>query len=243
MHSIYEAFFIQTDDGLKWHQATNTVLAINGEAIDLDRVYSCVLNFNHALKKLDDIEPLVEYSEKMIKNRHIAFVKDVDTAIELKHLMIAHFSKLVLFNMLSPQKVLAMDENHDGLISREEFRQAAHHVHGGDVSELLVDNLFNIADLDGDGFIDQQEIHTLLKSASDGYTEPTPVGVAVDEISGWISWVANEIGVSSMMGDMMKSRERRLSDMAILYSNTPLSSTVFKLDKESLDSKKVKVSG
>jgi hypothetical protein len=231
---------MQTDDGIKWHQATNSVLSINGEAVVLDKIYSCVLSFNHALRKLDHIEPLVQYSEKMIKNRHFAFVKDMDTSVELKHLLIAHFSKLVLFNMLSPRKVLAMDENKDGLISREEFRNAARRVHGGDVSELLVDNLFNIADLDGDGNIDQQEIQTLLKSASDGYTEPSPVVDAVNEITGWFTWVANEIGVGGL-ADLVRPADRKPSDVAILYSNLPLSATVFHMDKENEDSRRVKV--
>lgn len=184
---------MQCDEGMKWHSGTNRVSMIGNEPVIPDKKYNVVVSYMTAMKGLDNVEPLVKYVQEQIAVQNPAFMKDIETSIELKHLLIGHFCKLILFNMLQPEKVMAMDENMDGVIDKEEFRQAARKFHGEDVSDLLVNNLFNIADLDGDGKIDQSEIEALMRLADESYVGSTPVAEVFNDVSGWFSCLLVEI--------------------------------------------------
>lgn len=199
--------YIQTDSGLKYY--SKIVTEINNQILDPKKIYNVTVNYLTAFKDLDNVKPLVKYVKEQVRAKNPAFLKDLEIAVELKHLLIGHFSKLVLFNMLSADKVLAMDQNHDGLISKEEFRAAARLVHGDDVSDLLVDNLFNIADLDGNGTIDKSEINALLKLAGD-HKEPYAIEEAFNSFSAW--WTAvtrpatsSNADVNDISSDLIKT--------------------------------------
>ena len=191
------AYYLQCDEGLKWHAGTNRVLLINGEPVVPEKSYNVVVNYLNAVKGLDNIEPLLNYVQEQIISGNPAFQKDDETAIELKHLLIGHFCKLILFNMLQPDKVIAMDENSDGVIDKDEFRKASAKFHGPDVSDLLINNLFNIADFDGDGKIDKSEIEALMRLAEESYVGSTPVAEVFNDVSGWFTCLFGEIHKST----------------------------------------------
>jgi Ca2+-binding EF-hand superfamily protein len=46
-----------------------------------------------------------------------------------------------------------LDTDGDGFLTKEEVRKAAHQIFGDDVADLVVDNVFSVADCDGDGKI------------------------------------------------------------------------------------------
>lgn len=175
---------MQTDSEVKYY--SRIVTEINGSILDPKKMYNVTVNYLAAFKNLDNVLPLVKYVTSQIELNNPAFLKDLESTVELKNLLIGHFSKLVLLNMLSADKVLAIDQNNDGVISKEEFKVAAKKFHGDDVSDLLVDNLFNIADLDGNGTIDKAEITELLKFAGQ-YKEAGAIEETLNSFSAWFS--------------------------------------------------------
>jgi Ca2+-binding EF-hand superfamily protein len=197
--------FMQTDDSIKWNALGNTVTAIAGAPLDPKKIYKCVMNYLTVFEALDSIEPIVKYAQEQKKANNAAFLLDIDTTIELKQLLVGHFAKLLLFNMLSPEKVLAMDQDHDGVITKEEFSAAAKLIHGEDVSDLLVDNLFNIADADKNGKIDKKEIEDLLRLAKKTYVETTPVGEVMNMISDFFTTLTGSIDSAGIGAQVTKS--------------------------------------
>ena len=186
--------YLQADDGLIWDAATNTVSQIGGELIDPDRVYNIGVSHG-MLEGLDNVAPLLAFKvincppslslpsppppifnppltpstpplalKSSAPPGHSVF-KPSEAGFEAKHLVVSHFSQLLLFDVLKRSGGFAgLDKNGDDCLSKEELAAGL----GGRslaATRILVDNLFSCADKNGDGTITQSELQSFALSA------------------------------------------------------------------------------
>ena len=153
--------YLQADDGLLWDAATNTVLQIGGSPLDPDRVYN--VGVSHGmLDGLDNVVPLLAFKSSA-PSGHSVF-KPSEAGFEAKHLVVSHFSQLLLFDVLKRSGGFAgLDKNGDDCLTREEL--AVGLAGQAEATRILVDNLFSCADKNGDGTITQSELQSFALSA------------------------------------------------------------------------------
>ncbi len=122
---------MQVDDGVSWDQQTNSVISIDGQPIEMDRNYSVALN-GYVLQGVDELLPLLEF----IKNQPNDFLhsssrfevgKIIDvgiilsTAMELRNILVAFYSKLTLFDLLNETDFCPLDHDQDGFLNINEL--------------------------------------------------------------------------------------------------------------------------
>jgi hypothetical protein len=156
--------YLQCDDHIDWDRGTNTVLAIAGEPLIPDKVYSVAIA-QQLLEGLDSNLPLLEF-----KSTHSDLDVHADAGMGLKEIIVAHFAKALWTDMIRSFNFSASDTDGNGFISREELLEAARQKYkevneGGDasseISGLLVDNLFRVADANCDGLLSKSELVSL----------------------------------------------------------------------------------
>eukprot|EP00607_Mallomonas_marina_P010970 CAMPEP_0182424222 /NCGR_PEP_ID=MMETSP1167-20130531/10384_1 /TAXON_ID=2988 /ORGANISM="Mallomonas Sp, Strain CCMP3275" /LENGTH=594 /DNA_ID=CAMNT_0024603845 /DNA_START=458 /DNA_END=2242 /DNA_ORIENTATION=+ len=156
--------YIQADKGMLWNRSTNSVRKINNAPVDLTKMYRVELPWV-MLNGLDDITPLLMYKEA-VKDTPFNIDRTEESGIPAKDVIVAHFSRMLLFQMVHSEKFSDIDVDGDGEISREEFRHLAKKKFGADgMSEMVVDNMFSIADKDGSGSISRQELLSVFTSS------------------------------------------------------------------------------
>ena len=152
--------YLQTDDGVRWDAASNAVLAISGAPLDPDRVYS--VGVSHGmLDGLDNVVPLLAFKSSAPAG-HSVF-KPSEAGFEAKHLVVSHFSQLLLFDVLKRSGGFeGLDKDGDDRLTKEELAVGL-----GDrkTTRILVDNLFSCADKNGDGTITKSELQSFALSA------------------------------------------------------------------------------
>jgi ribosomal protein S18 acetylase RimI-like enzyme len=139
------------------------VTVINGQPIVEEQLYSLAIGCA-ILQGLDNNEPIVGFV-KTISADTMASLEEGST--DLNNLIIGHFAKSILYDIIMNHHFDDMDANKDGKISKEELSVVAQASQPG-VGSLLVDKLFNIADEDGSGFISRDEMHRLVSTANNG---------------------------------------------------------------------------
>jgi len=151
--------YLQTDDDIIWNSKKNKVIEINRNPVKPDQLYSVSIN-QMILEGLDNIEPIVNY----IKTNPKAY-KTAESGTGLKEIIVSHFSKLLLLELLreSGDFNSVLDRDGDGKLNKEEVIEIMKST--GSKSSMLVDNLFNICDTNSDGFIDKDEINQLAITA------------------------------------------------------------------------------
>jgi Ca2+-binding EF-hand superfamily protein len=156
--------YLQCDDEITWDRGTNAVLAIAGEPMNPEKIYSVAIA-QQLLDGLDSNLPLLEY-----KATHSELNVHADAGMGLKEIIVAHFAKVLWADMIRSLNFSALDTDGNGFISREELLEAAKHKynevdHVGDpsseISSLLVDNLFRVADSNSDGLLSKSELVSL----------------------------------------------------------------------------------
>lgn len=156
--SLEKGCFLQTDDMIDWCRATNRVLSIRNAPVELDKMYRCGVN-KEILSGLDDVQPLLRYRDSCT---HDVLPHEGSTGLGLREMIVTHFSKQLLLSILQSNSFEDMtDSNKDYKLSKIDLRAIAARKLGEDmvdVSDLLVNNLFSICDLDGDGFINRKDI-------------------------------------------------------------------------------------
>lgn len=154
---------MQTDDKMKWDAETNVVTAINGQPVVDEQLYSLGIGFA-VLQGLDNNQPIVEFV-KSIPPATLASLSEGST--DLNNLIVAHFAKFILYDIIMNHHFDDIDANKDGQITKEELAAVAQASHPG-VGSLLVDKLFKIADEDGSGFISRDEMLRMTLTAHNG---------------------------------------------------------------------------
>ena len=180
--------YLQADDGLGWDSDSNTVTSLCGAPLDPDRIYS--VGIGHGmLQGLDNVVPLLEFMKKCPPG-HSVFKGD-EAGHDAKELIVAHFSALMLYGLIQEQAG-GIDKDGDGNLSKEEVTAALAASPtsplAAPATRILVDNLFGIADSNGDGFISRAELvdfslSCMLKiSFSKRQAEDPSALLAVDDV-------------------------------------------------------------
>lgn len=152
--------YLQTDDEVYWDNKKNKVLQLNGQPVKRNQMYLVAIN-QMLLEGLDNIEPLVSYIKSNPSSK-----KSAESGMGLKEIIVSHYSRILLLDLIKNSgdfnEILDMDG--DGKLNKEEMIEMMKKS-GHDNSTMLVDNLFNIADINNDGFITKSEIAHLAMTS------------------------------------------------------------------------------
>ena len=157
---IEKGGYLQSDDEVIWNKSKNKVIEIAGKPVIRDKLYVVSIN-QMLLEGLDNVEPLINYIAKNPKAHRTA-----ESGTGLKEIIVSHFSKLLLLELLRGSGSFSevLDRDGDGKLNKEEVFEIMKKS-GNHTSTMLVNNLFNICDSNNDGFIDKEEINQLALSA------------------------------------------------------------------------------
>ena len=151
-----EGGYLQTDDSISWDKDTNTVTKIAGEDVDLTKLYTVGI-MQLDLTGLDNILPLIKY----VNENHEKALRQADSGIDATLIVIDYFSKRIWFEILSQFTFDEIDKDHNGYITKDEVSAVAHNKFGKsqrDATDIMVDNLFAVADTDKDGRITRNDV-------------------------------------------------------------------------------------
>jgi 5'-nucleotidase, C-terminal domain/EF hand len=146
-----------------------TIESIEGKPFDPDKLYLTALPVQF-FDGIDNHIPLLEWAEQQrtqrSHSRDFQEANDIDgmssplfteeSAIPAKMVMVQVFAASMWLQMGSFEEI---DQNHDGIIRRDELRYRLLQVYGHDsVADLIVDNIFSVADMNNDGTITPLEM-------------------------------------------------------------------------------------
>ena len=154
---IAKGGYLQACDRIVWNGVTNKVEELCGEPLDAERMYTCVLNFQ-ILQGMDNVEPLMSYKAKFpVTDKNMN--PNHDACVDVKQAIVSYFSSRALFHILHSLHghLEEIDADKDGKISRQEFRDYFNAT-GNKTTTIIIDNLFAICDLNGDGVLTKDEI-------------------------------------------------------------------------------------
>lgn len=181
---VEKGAYLQVCDAVEWCADTNTVAKLAGQAFDPVRMYRVCMNVG-MLEGLDNVVPLLAYQKSCPandKNIH----KTAESGIGAKDVIISHFSKVILFNLIKEVGgFAALDTDGDGAISRSEFESGLGGS-GKETTSMLIANLFGVADMNGDGTISKAELSELSLSMTKIHfpsNQPNEM-MSVDEVVG-----------------------------------------------------------
>lgn len=157
---IAKGGYLQTCDRFLWNGTTNTIEELCGEPVGAEKMYTCVFNYQ-IMQGMDNVKPLMDYKAGFPTTDKNMY-PDQDACIDVKHAIVSYFSSRALFHILHSfhGNLDEIDANQDGKISRAEFR-AYFSKRGSGATDIILDNLFAICDVDGDGFLTKDEILNL----------------------------------------------------------------------------------
>jgi len=143
---------------MTWDGDTNTVTHINGELLDPDRIYECVVLWQVAMEGIDKVTPLHEYCSNEVS---VLFPHDADVGRPAKQVLVDYFGRAIWWRLIESLDGFAgLDKNKDGKITKQELADAVHKSPNmeGDLGDLVIENIMGMADLDHDGFICKNEL-------------------------------------------------------------------------------------
>lgn len=150
--------FLHTCNNMDYDHETQKLERIQGKPMEPDALYLTAMNVQF-LEGIDQHTPLLEW----VKNDHIVW--NVERAVPAKLVLVELFSAVLWLHLGNFDE---LDINCDGQLCREEVRASvAKHFGGTKVTDLVVDNVFSIADLDSTGFISPMEVVLVHLTASD----------------------------------------------------------------------------
>jgi Ca2+-binding EF-hand superfamily protein len=152
---VEKGCFLQTDTGVLWSAASNTVTAVNGAPLDRERDYRVAV-YQRLLEGIDNIEPLLAY-------KHVCPLSDAvhageDVGVGAKEAIVSHFSYEIWSRILHQLSIADMDANGDGLVTKAELKCAASAGSLSGTGELVIDNAFRAADTNSDGVLSKEEL-------------------------------------------------------------------------------------
>jgi len=157
---IEKGGYLQADDEVFWDNKKNQVLQLNGQPVKRNQMYLVAIN-QMLLEGLDNVEPLVNYIKNNPKSK-----KSAESGMGLKEVIVSWYSKILLLDLIKSSGDFndILDVDGDGKLNKEEIVEIMKKS-GHNNCNMLVDNLFNIADINNDGFISKSEIANLAITA------------------------------------------------------------------------------
>lgn len=147
--------FMQIDDGMTWDEASRTITHIRGKPLVPDKKYEVALLFG-ALGGEDHVLPLMEYVQKNPKGMPTS-LEDTRPA---KEILIDFFSRDMWWNLLRSKGLTfcQMDITKSGTIHLHELKTTMKKQFGQDVSDCMVDVVFDSLDYLENGVITPAEL-------------------------------------------------------------------------------------
>jgi Ca2+-binding EF-hand superfamily protein len=149
--------YLQHCDQIEFDEATQKIVALKGKPFDPDELYLTALP-GKFFRGMDNHAPLLEWA----KENNILL--DEENGRNAKELIVELFSALLWLEMGSFETI---DKDGDGVLTREEVRQRSVEVFGEEVADLVVDNVFSVADLNHKGCITPVDMMVVQFVASD----------------------------------------------------------------------------
>jgi Ca2+-binding EF-hand superfamily protein len=189
--------YVQTDDSINWDSSTNTVISINGVPVDDDKLYSVATSNVLASGALRENPPISEYCNTLPPGT----VPPLDACKGAKNIIVSHLSKSLLFGCIETIGLSNITKD-DEEITKEELLQAVqkYEEKSGKASvfsdpavlEIIVNNLFAVADLDGSGKVSKKELVALRLSmvgnmAWDNISTEHPSSIRVEDAATMVS--------------------------------------------------------
>jgi 5'-nucleotidase len=150
--------YITTCDLIDFDETKQEVISVRGTPFDPEREYLTSFPANW-FEGMDGHTPLLEWA----KGTPYEHAKE-SSSRPCKEVIVQAFSALLWLDIGSFED---LDTNKDGFIEREEVREAARRVFGEDVADIVVDNVFSVADCDGDGKISPLDMMVVKFVAED----------------------------------------------------------------------------
>ena len=208
---IEKGAYCQCDDRISWNSEDNKVTAIGGAPVVLDKMYSVCLNQSW-LDGMDNVTPLMKYKESCGSD-DTNINKSAEAGVGAKELIVSYFSKKLFMDFLQSIGFTNMDSDGDNRISKEELIDATKNYHNFQLSNLIINNLFSIADANGDGYIDKTEI----------------VQLSISTMRNMSFQSTNDVGGFVTVEELAEEAKRVLCD---LYDPSMMSSVITVIDKD-----------
>jgi Ca2+-binding EF-hand superfamily protein len=150
--------YITTCDLIEFDETKQQIIHIRDEPFDPEREYLTSFPANW-FEGMDCHTPLLQWA----KGTPYEHAKE-SSSIPCKEVIVKAFSALLWLDFGTFEDI---DTDKDGYIVREEVREAARRIFGEDVADIVLDNVFSVADCDGDGKISPLDMMVVKFVAQD----------------------------------------------------------------------------
>jgi Ca2+-binding EF-hand superfamily protein len=150
--------YIHTCNNIDFDEEKQKIISVQGEPLDPERLYLTSFPANW-FEGMDYHIPLTEWA----KGTPYEHAKE-SSSKPSKEVVVELFSASLWLELGSFDE---LDANKDGYITREELSEAAIRIFGDDVADLVVDNVFSVADCDRDGKISPLDMMVVKYVAED----------------------------------------------------------------------------
>lgn len=150
--------FIDVCDKVEFSEEEQRIVSIRGEPFDPERLYLTSFPANW-FEGMDHHTPIMEWA----KGTPYEYAKE-SSSKPAKVVIVELFSAVVWLEMGSFESI---DTNGDGVLTHDEVRARALEIFGDDVADLVVDNIFAVADGNQDGIITAVDMMIVQYVASD----------------------------------------------------------------------------
>lgn len=165
--------FLHTCNNIEYNNETQKIERIMGAPMNPHQLYLTGLDVQF-LTGIDNHEPLLEW----VADHRINWNKE--TGVPAKMVVVELFSALLWLHLGSFDE---LDSDGDGLLRREEVQvSVSRHFGDSSIADLVVDNVFAIADIDGNGSISPLEMMIVHLVATDLLTPPHSIGSGDDQL-------------------------------------------------------------
>jgi hypothetical protein len=149
--------FLHTCNNMVYNDETQKLERIQGMTMDPEELYLTAMN-EQFLEGIDQHIPLLEW----VNEKNIRW--NTETAVPVKLILVELFSAVLWLHLGNFDE---LDIDGDGRLSKDEVKASVAKQFGNNVTDLVVDNVFSIADMDNTGFITPMEVIMVHLIASD----------------------------------------------------------------------------
>jgi len=153
--------YLHTCSDIEYNDKSDRIERIRGEPFDPDRKYLTALPVK-LLSGLDDLKPLLDWAASRSKNK---LPLSEEPAIPAKMVLVEVFSAMLWLQLGSFDSI---DRNKDGELQKDEVRCCLVDMYGDEsVADLVLENMFSIADMTNSGTITPLEMMIVQFVATD----------------------------------------------------------------------------
>ena len=146
--------YLQVDRGTKVRLVDEkyVVTHIADRPMEPEKLYKCVCLFQVAIDGIDNVAPLADFCRVGVAAGTMP--NCAEAGRPAKEVLVDYFARSVWWDIVHKFGFQGLDVNGDGLITREEMSRVLDDEYG----ELVLNNLFQVADIDNDDCISPKEL-------------------------------------------------------------------------------------